>query len=174
MDMKVCRKCGIEKNLSEFVKNKQSKGGVTHTCKECEKSWNQAYYEANKDYIVARNKKYREINPNWYSTSVEKRMRYILQLGVARARDKKIEWSLSVEFLVSLWEKQKGCCAYSGVPLTYEENHPHTVSLDRIDSLKGYTEENVQLVCTIVNYIKQRFDEKTFFTFCKSVAQNNK
>lgn len=173
-EVKTCRKCGEIKELFDFVKNKQSKGGYTHTCKPCEKKWKQKYYSENKTHITTRNKEYRVVNGMWYNKSIEHRLRYVIQLGTLRAKKKNIEWNLNLEFLLLLWEKQKGKCAYSGVPLTYEDNHSHTISLDRIDSSKGYTEDNVQYVCTIVNYIKQRFDENHFFDFCKQVAQNCK
>jgi hypothetical protein len=171
--LKKCRTCGVEKPLLEFVKNKQSKGGYTRRCKVCEATWRQQYYEDNKDYIKSRNNDYRNTTTKWYSRSLEKRLRYVIQLGIGRASKKKIEWNLSLEFLTQLWEKQEGKCVYSGVPLSYEDNHPHTVSLDRIDSSKGYSEDNVQFVCTIVNYVKQRFDETTFLKFCKSVTQHS-
>ena len=173
-EIRTCRVCGSEKPLFEFVKNSQSKNGRTRVCLSCEKVWRQNYYKRNKEHILERGKVYRETTVNWYSRNVRNRLRYIIQLGRKRAREKNIEWSLSLPFLLGMWEKQESKCAYSGVPFTYEENHPHTVSLDRIDSSKGYTEDNVQLVCTIVNYIKQRFDEKQFFAFCGSIVQHNK
>lgn len=92
----------------------------------------------------------------WYNKSVEHRLRYVIQLGIQRAKKKGISFNLTLPFLLALWEKQKGKCAYSGVPLEYQDNRPHTVSLDRIDSSKEYTEDNVQFVCTIVNYLKQK------------------
>jgi len=170
--LKTCRTCGIEKSLSEFIKNKLSKGGYTHKCKSCETLWKSQYYLINKDHIKKRNKEYRQNTTKWYSRTLEQRLRYIIQLGIGRAKKKSIKWDISLEFLKELWDKQKGLCAYSGVPLSFEDNHPHTVSLDRIDSSKEYTEDNVQFVCTIVNYVKQRFDENVFFTFCKSVTQH--
>ena len=172
--MKTCRVCGESKLLSQFVKHKQSKGGYKHRCKTCEKVWRQEYYEKNFDHINALSKKYRDDNGHWYNKSIEHRLRYVIQLGKERARVKNIEWNLSLEFLLSLWTTQDSKCAYSGVPLTFETNHPHTISLDRLDSSKGYTEDNVQFVCTIVNYIKQRFDEDVFFDYCSLVAQHRK
>jgi hypothetical protein len=173
-EVKTCRKCGEVKELVDFVKHKQSKGGYKHTCKLCEKEQKKEYYSENKTHITNRNKEYRVVNGMWYNKSIGHRLRYIIQTGIVRAKKKNIEWNLSLEFLLLLWERQQSKCAYSGVPLTYEDNYSHTISLDRIDSSKGYTEDNVQYVCTIVNYIKQRFDEKHFFDFCKQVAQNCK
>ena len=173
-DVKSCRVCNEIKALSDFVKNKQSVGGYTNRCKTCEKLWKQDYYKKNTEHIIDRNKNYKKENGPWYNKSIEHRLRYISQVGVIRANKKNIEWNLSLSFLLTLWEKQQSMCAYSGVPLTFEDNHPHTVSLDRLDSSKGYTEDNVQFVCTIVNYIKQRFNEDVFFDYCKLVTQYSK
>lgn len=170
---KKCKHCGVVKPLSLFIKNKGCKDGRTNRCRDCEILWRQEYYKINKDRINKRNADYRIDNGMWYNKSLQHRLRYVIQLGIIRAKKKKIEWNLSLEFLTILWEKQDGKCVYSGVPLSYEDNHPHTVSLDRIDSSKGYTEDNVQFVCTIVNYVKQRFNEDVFLSFCKSVTQHS-
>ena len=169
-----CKTCKKTKALFDFVANKQSKLGYTHRCKECEKEWRQVYYQKNKEHILNRNTHYRETTVIWYSRSISNRLRYMIQMGRKRARQKQIEWNIELPFLLRLWEKQQAKCAYSVVPFTYEDNHPHTVSLDRIDSQKGYTEDNVQFVCTIVNYIKQRYPEKQFFDFCSLITQHNK
>ena len=170
---KTCKHCGVVKPLEVFVKNKNCKEGRTNRCQDCEVLWRKQYYKTNRQKITKRNADYRVDNGMWYNKSLEHRLRYVIQLGIGRAKKKQIAWNLSLEFLMQLWEKQGGICVYSGVPLSYEDNHPHTVSLDRIDSSKGYTEDNVQFVCTIVNYVKQRFDEGVFFDFCKSVTQHS-
>lgn len=35
MERKICNKCGIEKDISEFYKDKQKKDGYSNTCKKC-------------------------------------------------------------------------------------------------------------------------------------------
>lgn len=37
--MKLCTKCKIEKELSEFNKNKNTKDGLSYYCKSCRKIW---------------------------------------------------------------------------------------------------------------------------------------
>ena len=56
--MKRCYKCGEEKALCEFSKNKSRKDGLNSLCKACVK----AYYEANKEKIAERHKAYRQAN----------------------------------------------------------------------------------------------------------------
>jgi hypothetical protein len=55
--VKVCTKCKIKKELTEFSKDKNSKDGYYYSCKSCCKEYHQAnkeyskeYYQANKEY----------------------------------------------------------------------------------------------------------------------------
>ena len=56
--MKTCTKCGVEKTLDSFNKQKASKDGLQYKCKDCTK----AYYEENKEKILAGSKVYCEDN----------------------------------------------------------------------------------------------------------------
>lgn len=60
---------------------------------------------------------------------------------------------ISPEFLIHLYKEQKGLCAYSGLPLKFGSylEHDWTTSLERIDVTKGYTKDNVCLVCIEFN-----------------------
>lgn len=49
---------------------------------------------------------------------------------------------------------------------------PTNVSVDRIDSKKGYTRDNVQLVCMAINQMKSDLDNNTFYNLCKAVYRN--
>ena len=66
--MKLCNKCGIEKNLDNFSKNKQSKDGLDYKCKEC-LSKKYLLDKQKEDFIEKRNKnfqKHRYNNPEYY------------------------------------------------------------------------------------------------------------
>ena len=56
--MKKCTKCGVEKTLDSFNKDKNHKDGLQYKCKDCRK----AYHEANKEKIAANSKVWREAN----------------------------------------------------------------------------------------------------------------
>lgn len=45
-----------------------------------------------------------------------------------------------------------------------------TASLDRIDSLKGYTLDNVQWIHKDLNYMKCDYEENEYIEWCKKVA----
>ena len=48
--VKVCTKCKVEKELSEFHKNKKNKDGLKSQCKSCEREYRQANKEKIKEY----------------------------------------------------------------------------------------------------------------------------
>jgi hypothetical protein len=47
--MKKCTKCHIEKDVSEFNKNKSKKDGLQTLCKECGREKSKSYYKDNHD-----------------------------------------------------------------------------------------------------------------------------
>ena len=49
--VKVCTKCKIEKELSEFYKDKSTKDGLTCKCKSCGKQYREANRENDKKYL---------------------------------------------------------------------------------------------------------------------------
>jgi vacuolar-type H+-ATPase subunit I/STV1 len=71
MNTKVCSKCGVEKALCEFHKNKRSPDGFIQKCKLCRKEWSiknkdktLAYREKNKKAIAKKHKEYANKNRN--------------------------------------------------------------------------------------------------------------
>lgn len=75
-----------------------------------------------------------------------------------RAMRKGWDHDLTPEFLEKLWDEQKGECFYTGIPMVDRLGGAgrlhNSVSIDRVDSLKGYTQDNVVLACTHANTLK--------------------
>lgn len=90
----------------------------------------------------------------------------------ARLRTKEFDPEVDWEYLFDLWVNQNGKCIYSGLPLSIEVNHPHTISLDRTDSRLGYVKGNLQLVSAAVNRMKQEFSEEFFLGLCDKITDN--
>jgi hypothetical protein len=59
MEYKVCSKCGEEKSIDSFIKNKQCKNGITGTCKECHAKETKQYALNNPEKIKQYQQKYR-------------------------------------------------------------------------------------------------------------------
>ncbi|MBR8835562.1 MAG: hypothetical protein DSM106950_16500 [Stigonema ocellatum SAG 48.90 = DSM 106950] len=94
------------------------------------------------------------------------------------AKHREQECSVILADLKLLWETQKGICPYTGWNLvllpctTHYENTPLTTnraSVDRIDSSKGYTVNNIQFVAVIANFAKNAFTEEELINFCHDV-----
>ncbi|MDD4242808.1 MAG: hypothetical protein PHG08_00715 [Bacilli bacterium] len=60
--MKVCTKCGVEKEESEFYIRKSNIDGLRSNCKKCERKSNKKYYEKNKENIIKHSNYYYEKN----------------------------------------------------------------------------------------------------------------
>jgi len=56
--MKTCTKCGAEKPLDEFHRNKNIKDGRQTICKKCISEWGKKYRAENRELVLARKKKY--------------------------------------------------------------------------------------------------------------------
>ena len=83
---------------------------------------------------------------------------------------------LSINFLKNVYEAQNGLCALTSVPMTWETLNGRVatnISMDRVDSSIGYEEQNIQLVCRIVNIMKHDLSVNEFVGWCKLVEQNN-
>ena len=84
-----------------------------------------------------------------------------------------LEWLITVDDLVALWEKQEGRCAISGVFLTHHKDglghKEYNVSIDRIQNARGYTPQNTQLVCFRANRLKGELPEDMFYWWVKTI-----
>ncbi len=70
------------------------------------------------------------------------------------ARKRGIEFNLTIDQAWDVFQKQDGKCAFSGVAITMGSRSLQTASLDRIDSVQGYSEDNVQWLHKDVNVMK--------------------
>lgn len=120
----------------------------------------------------------RKCRSSWSDDEKLKKLLHHRLLGAkTRALKKKIDFNLTKEFLMHLWNTQKGKCALTGLDMTYkiDNGRSHTnVSIDRIDSDKGYTIDNIQLVCMAVNQMKSDLTNEELMYFCNNIIKWNK
>lgn len=89
-----------------------------------------------------------------------------------RVRNKELRFDLDYDFLLALFRKQSGRCSKTGVKFVLPQvarRNPWSPSIDRIDSSKGYTKDNIQLVCWIYNISKYVWDDKCVTKFAKTL-----
>lgn len=94
------------------------------------------------------------------------------QLQKVFTQDKRLKLS---HYILTVWKAQNGKCAISGLDMTYElgEGRIYTnVSIDQIMPSKGYTIDNIQLVCMAVNQLKSDLDMDTILILCSAIVDN--
>ena len=82
--------------------------------------------------------------------------------------------ALSAEYLNQLFQRQSGCCAISGIKMTWGHGNGRQnthVSIDRIDSARGYEVGNIQLVCLVVNLMKRELPMGEFLRWCRTIIR---
>jgi len=93
-----------------------------------------------------------------------------------KGRRTPILFDLTIEQAWDLFIKQDRKCALTGLPLTInycrKTGKPHDASLDRIDSAKGYTPDNVQWVHKDINRMKNAYAQDYFIEMCSFVTKN--
>ena len=139
---KKCSLCGKPKDVSNFhIDKHNSPDGLASGCKVCR-------------LIQAResNSKF----PNFITQTIKN--------ARSNAKKRKLLFSITTENIIDLYKTQNGKCAITDVLMTYNQKeredtdahilNPTNMSIDRIDSSKGYTIDNIQLVCAAINKIK--------------------
>ena len=86
-----------------------------------------------------------------------------------RATDKNISFNIDSDILEKLWNKQKGCCFYSGIPMEKIKTGIYAVSLDRINSDLGYEENNIVLCTNIINTMKNNLSTNQFYNIIEII-----
>jgi cytidyltransferase-like protein len=96
---------------------------------------------------------------------------------LSSARQRGIDVQITLEDIWSLFLEQEGKCSLTNIPLFFAETAKDkslkTASLDRVDSNKEYTIDNVQWVHKIINYMKMTTNQETFIEFCRLVSENH-
>ena len=169
--IKICKTCKQEKLLTDFTKSKQTKTGYRVICKKCRNAYAKEYVTKNKEHFRTYHKKYREVNGRSDCNNLRSRLKALINGAQSR---KNFDFSIDVDFLETLWKNQNGLCVYTKLPLTIKPNQFNTISIDRIDSTKGYTKENTQFICRAVNEMKMDRTEDLFIHLCYLVTQHNK
>jgi hypothetical protein len=93
------------------------------------------------------------------------------------AKNRGIKFNLNIQEVWELYKKQKNKCALSGLEIVLKRNlglGGQTASLDRIDSKKSYTIDNVQWVHVDVNKIKNNLPEERLFFICEQIVNYRK
>jgi hypothetical protein len=93
-----------------------------------------------------------------------------------KSRFKQVE--VTIQDLKEVWDNQNGICEFSGVKLILssyskiQKNPIYSASLDRIDSSKGYTKDNIRWVSRAINYMKNTMSDDMVWELCNLIKEN--
>eukprot|EP00397_Hematodinium_sp_SG-2012_P040978 GEMP01045032.1.p1 GENE.GEMP01045032.1~~GEMP01045032.1.p1 ORF type:complete len:455 (+),score=31.98 GEMP01045032.1:21-1385(+) len=147
-----CSKCGLFKPPDLFHIGTKALYGRNSHCKICSAELKRLYYSTLRGAMlkVFHNAKHRAV----------KRSKIPLREEAGR-------FELNFDFVLNLYWKQRGRCAYSDIVMNVESYTTWQLSLERRDNKLGYIPENVVFVCAEFNtadfstYRKYGFDGST-------------
>lgn len=170
--MKTCPKCKIDKSFLSFGFSKDRKDKMQVYCKDCHSKYRNEnrqkineYFKINRNKISEKEKIERQ--------TVNGCLKNLLKLSKTRARLNNSENNLTIEILTVFLYLQNFKCALTGLDFTFEYSgefgrDPYRPSIDRIDNSKGYTVDNVQLICNMVNVAKNQYPQEMFDEMCRA------
>lgn len=95
---------------------------------------------------------------------------------VRGAKLRKLDFSITIKDAWNIYLKQDRKCALTKMDISFSKSikdaKDTSASLDRIDSSKGYTIDNVQWVHKKINIMKMNLSQDEFINLCKKVSIN--
>ena len=171
---KRCPDCKETKTLEQFYKGKSYDGGYSPYCKECSRARNNGRWveEREKMRKCARDCYHR--NKDNHAEKTRSRAReYLIKMRAenpALYRAKKffdvkrneVSPNITKEYLEALFRNTTHCqCCGKELQLGYEprsnnkyRSNPSAPSVDRVNNLKGYSRNNIAVICWECNYRK--------------------
>lgn len=148
---KRCSSCSSVLPLSYFSINRQSKDGLQNKCKQCDRAYQATRRKEKRLECLAYGREYQKKRRE----NFEYRLKMLLNSSKQRAAQKNREHTITLEDIKALYPVD-GKCPVFGIVLEFgnagfRENSP---SIDRIDSSKGYTPENIQIISWKANRLK--------------------
>lgn len=159
---KLCSSCGLEKSMEEFPKDKTRKGGLSYICKLCLNIKSKNIYDNLNDEVKEKMIKRGNLLKR------QNVARSILNRSRVRAKSKGWEFSLTIEDIII-----PEICPVLGIPLKVHEGirgdgrHDGSPSIDRFNSSKGYTKDNIRIISWRANCLKKNGTVEEFEAILK-------
>lgn len=163
-EFKLCIDCLEEKPVSHFHRKRSAADGKTSYCVSCGHRRSLAWQEKNKDKIAIRRRAYRQKTP---------RSALLVTINGALKRRPSPN-PVTIEYLLKMFDDQKGKCAVSGITMTWAQGKlmPASITMDRINFDLGYSIGNIRLVCHCVNAFIGRMSDEEMLTVAKAIVAN--
>jgi len=116
-------------------------------------------------------------NPTNHNDGFKCIHRDVFDMLLGKLKGRKKPCNVKSSDLRKQWAKQKGICPYTGWHLKLPKTHlqklsitPDRASIDRIDSTKGYTKDNIEFVSLMMQYAKNVWSREEVFFFLQSIS----
>lgn len=182
--LKYCKGCDENLSVDEFYKQKGVAKG--HYCKVCQQrknkeKWENGYREKMKNtrelYALNNREKLIQISRDYYNTEIGRAKSMMKTI-----RKRMTKWNILDQldfdgsYLIELMKV--GVCSETGISFVYQKQerfkcHPYSPSVDRIDSTKGYTKDNVRMVIWQYNLMKGEMTDEDLLIVCKRIVQRS-
>ena len=150
------------------------------------KNYQLKYRENNKDDLEIKRKLYdtkkiQHALAEWKIGNPEPFWNLRLPFIKGRAKQQKLPFNLTTENMTELTYRQRFLCYYTnfllisfagkGAKSKSIEERMHTLSIDKMDPLKGYTINNVVLVSDFINTMKLNLTNHEFLTLINTIVR---
>lgn len=165
--MRICTKCGIEKEITEFHKSKGGIFNIRGECIECRKEWRKEYQQRPET-----KKKSKIYNKNHYILNSDNEKNYGKIHSEERNNNRlKALYGITLEQYNQMLKDQNGVCAICKQPetaihqngkikrLAVDHNHKtgqvRGLACDNCNHGIGFFKENKKILLNAINYLKQ-------------------
>lgn len=148
---KTCNACKKKLSLFSFSKNLAAKDGLQYKCRPCDIEYQKQRRENNKEVFLEYGRTYQKDRRK----NFEYRLQMLINASKQRAKLKNREHSITLEDIKDLYPVD-GKCPVFGFNLEFNDAgfRETSPSIDRIDSDKGYTKDNIQIISWKANRLK--------------------
>jgi hypothetical protein len=148
---KFCKTCNEEKLTTEFSLNNATKDKLQYNCRTCDNKRQIQRRQKNPDVHLEYHRKYQRNK----RLDFEYRLQMLINASKQRAKSNNREHNINVEDIKAIYPID-GCCPIFGLKLEFNGAgfRDSSPSIDRIDSTKGYTRDNIQVISWKANRIK--------------------
>eukprot|EP00397_Hematodinium_sp_SG-2012_P041011 GEMP01045070.1.p1 GENE.GEMP01045070.1~~GEMP01045070.1.p1 ORF type:complete len:370 (+),score=20.76 GEMP01045070.1:60-1169(+) len=132
-----CTKCGVFKTVDSFSYRTNSRHGRSYECRLCQTERTMYFYGYTLRGIM--------------SVFLRDAKASSARRSAVAGREDAGFFDIDLMFLLNLWQKQKGRCAYSGIVMNTEPWTSWRISIERLNNNRGYVPDNVCFTCSELN-----------------------
>jgi len=148
---KQCCRCKEIKQVSSFTVNNAVKSKLASHCKKCDAVANKVHKDKNREAVLKKGRAYAAKRSLLFNVRVQA----LVNTSRQRAKLNNREHTITLDGVLSLWPLD-GLCPVFGFKLEFNNKgfRETSPSIGRVDSTKGYTLDNIQVISWKANRLK--------------------